>query len=287
MGIIIFAFIIILLFTILCVYFLIMDYSSNNKQRENESHHSESKFSSASQTYSTDNKTNKKRYSSNSHSESTRLNLGNVKKNYKLLSKIIAKVIKTGSPYSKRHIILINDFQEKVHIYNNILVTLVEFYIKKDFNFELTPNFSRTLNLDVSEKQRLVELLFKLAATDDGIKTDEWRFLNRIMENLKVGDGFIKRMHHRYGPLRSDSEQEDSRKSASSKKTEKENTSTPKLYAILGLPNGSDMQQVHKAYRKLALTYHPDLPKNANNKDCVKKMAEINIAYEALMKLLS
>lgn len=47
-----------------------------------------------------------------------------------------------------------------------------------------------------------MELLFKLAADDDGVKNDEWQLLNEIMEGLKMNKINIEYLTRRYGPLR-------------------------------------------------------------------------------------
>lgn len=52
------------------------------------------------------------------------------------------------------------------------------------------------------------------------------------------------------------------------------------FYEILGISRNADEQEIKKAYRKLAIKYHPD--KNPDNKEAEEKFKEAAEAYEVL-----
>ncbi|KAL2535252.1 DnaJ protein ERDJ3B [Forsythia ovata] len=58
------------------------------------------------------------------------------------------------------------------------------------------------------------------------------------------------------------------------------NIAAKSYYEILQVPKGASDEQIKRAYRKLALKYHPD--KNQGNEEANKRFAEINNAYEVL-----
>ena len=53
-------------------------------------------------------------------------------------------------------------------------------------------------------------------------------------------------------------------------------------YEVLGVDRNADEQAIKKAYRKLAMKYHPD--RNPDNKEAEEKFKEVNEAYDSLVR---
>lgn len=56
-------------------------------------------------------------------------------------------------------------------------------------------------------------------------------------------------------------------------------TTTRDFYEVLGVPRGATAEEIQRAYRKLARTYHPDVNKEASAEDRFKEVSE---AYDVL-----
>lgn len=56
----------------------------------------------------------------------------------------------------------------------------------------------------------------------------------------------------------------------------------PDHYEILGVARDATTVEIRKAYRKLALSYHPDKVPEAERADAEIKFKEISQAYEVL-----
>ena len=150
-----------------------------------------------------------------------------------------------------------------------------------------------------------MHLLYKLAATDDGIKYDEWLLLGFLLNEFKLNYTYFYRRYSGlrtegdnydtysyfsskyYGTNNSNSQSSGSQSQSSGKSSSagKEDLRLADAFKILGVSSTSTKEEVQGAYHRLALLHHPDLPRNAERRaECVRAMAKINVAYATVSK---
>jgi hypothetical protein len=139
---------------------------------------------------------------------------------------------------------------------------------------------------DFSDKKMFVNYLYKLTILADGIHKDEWNFMISLMSQLKFSKSFIEYFTYRYYALRTEFEDSKSKHGEEgSSTTQQSNTNLDSYYSILGVSSDASYEEVRKAYHSLALTHHPDLPKNAGRiQECEDLMIKFNEAYNKIIK---
>lgn len=139
---------------------------------------------------------------------------------------------------------------------------------------------------DFSDKKMFVNYLYKLTILADGIHKDEWNFMISLMFQLRFSKSFIDYFTYRYYALRTEFEDSKSKHGEEgSSTTQQSDTNLDSYYSILGVSSDASYEEVRKAYHSLALTHHPDLPKNAGRiQECEELMAKFNEAYNKIIK---
>lgn len=139
---------------------------------------------------------------------------------------------------------------------------------------------------DFYDKKMFVNYLYKLTILADGIHKDEWNFMISLMSQLKFSKSFIEYFTYRYYALRTEFEDSKSKHGEEgSSTTQQSDTNLDSYYSILGVSSDASYEEVRKAYHSLALTHHPDLPKNAGRiQECEDLMIKFNEAYNKIIK---
>ena len=130
--------------------------------------------------------------------------------------------------------------------------------------------------LNPNQTYSVILLLFEIAAADGKLFHSEEKFIYDVGINFGFKKTRLDQIKGQYFHS-SDSKNE-------SNTTDNINQ---KYYAILGLKNGASIDEIKKAYRRLAKEYHPD--KLAGVNESIKKIAEekfreVQQAYEKLSK---
>ncbi|MBO7443119.1 MAG: DnaJ domain-containing protein, partial [Paludibacteraceae bacterium] len=163
--------------------------------------------------------------------------------------------------------------------------------IKEVFETEFTDSqFNEAIKYwrkkDLSDKKMFVNYLYKFTILADGIHKDEWNFMISLMSQLRFSEIYIEYFANRYYALRTDFEDSKSKHGEEgSSTTQQSDTNLDSYYSILGVSSDASYEEVRKAYHSLALTHHPDLPKNAGRiQECEDLMIKFNEAYNKIIK---
>ena len=137
------------------------------------------------------------------------------------------------------------------------------------------------------ERLSFMRFLFKLAILQDGIHNDEWNMLMNLIWQLRFNKFYCEEFRYRYFSLRTEFYDYERKSSTStedhSASTNNSSSSLKPYFTLLGLEETASDEEIKRAYHKLALQHHPDMPKNADRiKECEAMMAKINEAYEKL-----
>lgn len=160
----------------------------------------------------------------------------------------------------------------------------INFVYRQIYSDSLMPELNKYWRKrPLSEKKPLLDLLFKLAIVQDGIRNDEWNLLMSIMMQWGFNKNYIEFYKDRYSPLRTEFDESEYRSNVS--RQDRIVSYLKPYFEILGLDEAATDEEIKRAYHNLALLHHPDLPKNsARIEECETLMTKINEAYEKVRR---
>lgn len=133
------------------------------------------------------------------------------------------------------------------------------------------------VNTDYTTRYQMFDFLYSLAAIDGDVARGEVNILAEIRIGLGINSSDYISIAQRHTYAYSQQSHQQSRRN--------DTGSAPDPYRVLGIESGATDDEVKRAYRRLAMKYHPD--KVATLGDEIRKNAEsqfriINEAYETI-----
>ena len=144
--------------------------------------------------------------------------------------------------------------QDLLYLYREIL--------GKDYNIYDIAHQVRD-NMDYYSRMELLHVLFGIAAVDGDLHTAELQVIREIADALGISDRDYETIRAIFGG------------------------GTNRFYEILGIKPNDDVEIIKKAYRDLAVKYHPDKVANLGpefQKLAEEKFKSINDAYQTIRK---
>lgn len=167
------------------------------------------------------------------------------------------KVMKTELDYVKNYLIRSMGAEkatEAVHYLRDILKQDIPV---RDIAMQVRQH------LDYSSRLQMLHLLFGLSAADKIFHPSEVEMIRNIASYLGISDRDFESIRHMFVP------------------------DTDAAYRILGIDRSASDEDVKKAYRKMAVKYHPDKVSYLGEeyqKAAKEKFQKINDAYDAIKK---
>lgn len=178
---------------------------------------------------------------------------------------LTAAVMKADGKIMKSELQFVKEFfyLQFPESFARVRIHMLKEVLKEEYPFEKAAKLILDY-MPLAQRKTLLEYLFRLAKADGGIVKEEVIIIDRIAKAMGYSGSGYESLKVKYLKLASKDE-----------------------YAILGIKRDSSIDEIKKAYRKLANQYHPDKQINASEKDieeAKKKFQQVQNAYEKIMK---
>jgi len=177
---------------------------------------------------------------------------------------LIAAVMKADGKVVKSELDYVKDFFTRQFGRDSAAeaAVMLRDMLKKDIPLaDVCHQISR--NMDYSSRLQLLHLLFGVSMADGSPNPSEITIIERISGNLGISSGDFVSIKNMFVP------------------------ETDSLYKILEIERTSTNEEVKKAYRKMAMKYHPDKVSHLGEdykKAADEKFKKVNEAYEKIKK---
>lgn len=139
-------------------------------------------------------------------------------------------------------------------------------------------------NTDYTTRYHMLDFLYSIAGADGDVSGQEVRILRSISNGLGINTRDYVSIHARHvaSGYSGSGSYSSGRSHSSSGNSQKD------PYKVLGLDSSASNEEIKKAYRRLAMKYHPDKVEGMGEemkKNAEAQFREINEAYETLKTL--
>ena len=134
------------------------------------------------------------------------------------------------------------------------------------------------VNTDYNTRYHMVDFLFGIGSADGFFHQTELNMLRLIAQYLGISQSDYTSIYERHVG---------SSDSYSNNQTYSNTSSKKDPYKVLGIDSSATDDEVKKAYRRMAMKYHPDRVAGMSEeiqRNAAEQMKEINEAYEAINK---
>lgn len=162
------------------------------------------------------------------------------------------------------------------------LLVLIRDLVKKEIYFDEVCAQIKA-NTDYTTRYHMFDFLFGVAGADAAMHPSEIRILKNIATRLGINSRDYLSIYSRHAYAYQDNSGSSYSSSGSSS-----TAYTKDPYKILGIDSTATDDEVKKAYRRLALKYHPDKVEGMGEeikKNAERQFREINEAYETIKQV--
>ncbi|MBQ9417783.1 MAG: TerB family tellurite resistance protein [Bacteroidales bacterium] len=140
------------------------------------------------------------------------------------------------------------------------------------------------VNTAYDTRYHMLDFLFAIAAADAELHPAEINTLHRIASRLGIATTDYLSMHARHAAATgSQSQRSQSHQQGSNRSSTAAYNKDP--YRVLGIDSSATDDEVRRAYRRMAMKYHPDRVAGMSEeiqRNAAQQMQEINQAYEVI-----
>lgn len=143
------------------------------------------------------------------------------------------------------------------------------------------------VNTDYTTRFHMVDFLFGISGADGEFHQSELNMLRLIAQYLGISLSDYTSMHERHVGSSGSGYSSYSGRSGHSGRSASSSSYSKDPYKVLGLTSSATDDEVRKAYRKMAMKYHPDRVADMSEqmqRNAAEQMKEINQAYDEIKK---